>query len=109
MTVAHANQTVTQPQPSSLAPIAPKVQNPLETLAELVAQHGTEFAGAMRLEIELPTKTTLGTIIPGAFDRFVFDTDGWITWVHSKNSGVTYAAQMMDAIRWLRVLEEVLK
>ena len=107
MTVAHVNQTVTQPL--SPAPNAPKAPNPLEKLAELVAQHGTEFAGAMRLEIELPTKTTLGTIIPGAFDRFVFDTNGWITWVHSKNPGVTYAAQMMDAIRWLRVLEEVLK
>jgi hypothetical protein len=105
MTVAHANTARPIQQPQPIQPIPA-----LEQLAELVAKHGepTNEKDEMSLAVEIPTKTSVGTVIPGCHDRFLFHTDGWNVWVTDVASARTYSASAMDGIRWLRVLKEVL-
>ena len=80
-------------------------QTNLERLVNHVLEHGVQFGDGVRLVLDVPVRTSVGTIIPGVFDRFNFDTFAGLVWVHSNQARTTYQATELDAARWLYMLE----
>ena len=81
------------------------VQSSLERLVSHILEHGQRFGSGHRLTVNLPVRTTAGTIIPTVFDRFNLDTEHGPVWVHSSTARTTYAATEIDAAFWNHRLE----
>jgi hypothetical protein len=59
--------------------------------------------------VDVPVRTTLGTLIPGARDRFFLDAFDGMVWTHSPSYRTTYSVNQMDAVRWLLILERTVR
>ena len=80
-------------------------QTSLECLVNHTLEHGSQFGDGVRMVVNVPVRTSVGTIIEGVTDRYNLDAFDGMVWVHSNQARTTYAAAEMDAARWLHVLE----
>ena len=80
---------------------------PLEQLVQHILERGTQYGDGTRLVVDVPVRTTLGTLIEGARDRFNLDAFDGLVWIHSQSHRTTYSASQMDAARWLYVLSSL--
>ena len=77
----------------------------LERQVNHILERGVQFGDGVRLVVDVPARTSVGTVIPGVTDRFNLDTFDGLVWVHSNTYRTTYAATELDAARWLYMLE----
>ena len=89
---------------TSHGPLTKPLTN-LERLVSHILEHGQQFGSGHCLTVNLPVRTTVGTIIPSVFDRFNLDTEHGLVWVHSSTARTTYAATEIDAAFWNHRLE----
>ena len=82
-----------------------KLCTALEKLCHQIIEHGKPHGDGVRLIVNVPARTSVGSSIPGLTDRFFLDTHAGAVWVHS--SRTTYLAGELDALRWLVYLEAV--
>ena len=84
---------------------APATLTALEKLSVCIIAHGKTHGDGVRLVVNVPARTSIGTLIHGVSDRYYLDSHAGAVWVHS--SRTTYLAGELDALRWLVHLEAV--
>ena len=77
----------------------------LERLVNHILEHGVQFGDGVRLVLDVPARTSVGTVIPGVTDRFNLDAFAGMVWIHSSTARTTYQARDIDAAFWNHRLE----
>lgn len=91
------------PQGRVLSTPAPATLTALEKLSAFILERGKPHGDGVRLVVNVPARTSVGSLIHGVTDKYYLDTHSGAVWVSS--SRTTYCAGELEALRWLVHLE----